>query len=244
MAYLEFLRMRKRVVICAAFLAASALLILVSPHHTDGMVAIPFSALVGAAAFVTLALASFIPSLNALSDALPSVWTRPIARERIALSLFGVDILGLLAVFAVTLAFEFIALAIFGFVGKVSVDSQVLPVFLIGLGAAFMAYGNVQALTAWQLNRGGMIAGITFGAYLLVPSLSLVPFPPAIHWIFSTLCIFDPLSYFSLTVHNQSSDVSTQSIFALGVWYRVAIVFAFGLAGLIIATFSWKRMEI
>lgn len=244
MAYLEFLRMRKRIVICATILASFALLILVSSHNISGVNGIPLSALVAVAGFVTFLLASFLPSLNALSDSLPSVWTKPIARERIALSLFGVDALGLVAVFAITLVFVLVVLAGLGLLRSVTVDSQVFAVVLIGLGAAFMAYGSVQALTAWQLSRGGMIAGIAFGAYVLVPGLSMAPFPPMIHWIFSTLCIFDPLAYFSLTVHNHGSDVSTQSIFALGIWYRIAIVFAFGIAGLIIATFSWKRMEI
>ncbi len=254
MVYLEYLRMRKRVVIYALVLAALTLLVIVSSHHStvevDGskkslhsMVdGIPLSALLGIAGFVTLAMAAFITSINALSDSLPSVWTKPVPRERIALSVFSVDALAIVAFFAIAVAANLAVVASLGVFDRLVFDPQVVPVTLVGLGAAFMAYGNAQAATAWVLGRGGMIAGILFASYLVVIILSIAPLPPILHQIVSTLCIFDPNAYFALTIHNTTVD--TQSIFALGIWYRVAIVFGFGIVGCALATFGWKRMEI
>ena len=106
-----------------------------------------------------------------------------------------------------------------------------------------MAYGNVQALTAWNLNRGGTIAGILWGSYLILLILSVVPLPPLFHGIVSTLDIVNPYAYFG-TISVHGSEATSSAMFGFSAWVRAAIVFAFAIAGCAIATFSWKRMEI
>jgi hypothetical protein len=54
------------------------------------------------------------------------------------------------------------------------------------------------------------------------------------------LNVLNPLAYFGTSSHNNEM----QPLFVFQDSFKVAVVFAIGIAGLVIATFGWKRMEI
>jgi hypothetical protein len=254
MAYREYLRMRVRIAILVGIEVLVAALILLTTQHArielDGrgqslntMVKdIPVAAIFGIAGIVSTGMGAFLASLNSLSDTLPSVWTKPVSRERMALSIIGVDVLGLVATWIVSVLTGLAVVANLGLFGKLFYDYQATAIGLLGICAALMAYGNVQAATAWHRGRGGMIAGILWGAYFVLLVLAVTPISPALKDIVVALDTLNPLAYYGLDIHG--SNVSSNSLFQLDMTVKTWIVLAIGIAGCAIGTFGWKRMEI
>ena len=149
MAYIEYLRMRKRVVVVTILVALFGLLVVVaSAGHThieverlrkialrrrprSSALAVPWNCRVHHVD------SGGVPGEpNSLSDTLPSVWTKPVSRERMALSIFGVDALGLIACYVACMAITLAVLAGIGVIGKVYVDSLAPAIALLGIGTS------------------------------------------------------------------------------------------------------------
>jgi hypothetical protein len=250
MVYLEFLRVRRRVVVLLAIVAALLALVVVSAGHANLDVNgqqqhvgnIPLAAIIIGAGFVAGAFANFLgASLNSFSDTLPNLWTKPVRREEMALRVIAVDLGAILVVWAGTLALALCAIAALRVYGHLQSDAMVPAAIWLGLGTAFMTYGNAQALTAWHQGKGGMVAGIAGGTYfVLIILAAAIPPTQLLHAIVMALNVLNPLAYFGTSSHNNEM----QPLFVFQDSFKVAVVFAIGIAGLVIATFGWKRMEI
>src|SRR5208283_4336849 len=111
--------------------------------------------------------------LNRERDSLDFTLTRPVSRERIALSYFAVDLAAIVAAFAFAFAVIcLLPLAAAGLLGRITADPNAWWILALGLGMSFMWYGIVQAVTARLRGGGGWIAGGSwafFGVLLLLP---------------------------------------------------------------------------
>jgi hypothetical protein len=253
MLYLEFLRIRQRVVIILGLLAALVVLTLVSAGHAhvdvNGSHAevgkVPLAALIFVAGFVAAAFGAFLgSSLNSLGESLPSLWTKPVPRVRMAISIIAFDLLAMLVVWAGTLTLELVTVAGLGLSGHLVVDPMVSAAVELGLGTALMCYGNAQAFTAWHQAKGGMVAGCAWGSYFVLVILALVPLSSVLHGIVMALNVLNPLAYYGISSSQHDGDFSSRALFTLDASAKVAIVFALGIAGCAIGAFGWKRMEI
>jgi hypothetical protein len=248
MIQLEYLRVRWRVVIYLAVILAAVVLAQISSGHSHAEVdgqevhadSIPLAALIMGSGFVASAFGAFLASLNALDDTLPNLWTKPVPRERMAISIIAVDLLAILAVWAGTFALVLVAFAGLGLMSHLFVDPMASGAVWLGLATAFMSYGNVQALTAWHQGKGGMIAGIAAGSYFVLVILGGAPLQGILHNLVMTLNIFNPLAYLGISSHNNEA----QALFKFNDDVKVAIMFVIGVAGCAIGVFGWKRMEI
>jgi hypothetical protein len=248
MIQLEYLRVRWRIVVIFALLVAGGVLIIISAGHShvdvNGQEAhvgqIPLAAIIFGAGFLAAAVAAFLASLNSLVDTLPSLWTKPVARERMAITIMAVDLLALLVLWMGTIAIVLATLAGLGAINHVFVDPLASAAVWLGLGTAFMCYGNVQALTAWNQGRGGMIAGITWGSYFVLALLGTAPLQGILHNVVMALNVLNPLAYYGITSHNNDM----QAVFKFDDTIKVFVVFAIGIIGCAIGVFGWKRMEI
>ena len=161
--------------------------------------AVPLGVLFGIAGFVAIGFATILgTSLNKENTLGGFAFTKPISRERLALTYFAVDAGGIVAMFLYVVLFEFIELAILGIGDRVVVDPNAFAVLAIGLGAAAMWYGLLQAVTSALRFPGGMFIGIGWGVFITLIPLSLfMGFGPVFHALVMALNYLNPLAYYS-----------------------------------------------
>jgi hypothetical protein len=210
-------------------------------------VAIPLGVLFGIAAYCAAIFATILStSLNRERDGLDFPLTRPVSRERIALSYFGVDLLAIAAVFTFTLiVLCLVPLATAGLLGRITVTPQSWWILVLGLGVSFMWYGLVQAVTARLRVGGGWIAGgswALFSVLLLLPGATFLG--PIVHFAVVVLNFINPLAYFHSVGIGDDRDVTIHSLYGLGLAARSGIVWAIGVVACTIALQSWKRIEV
>jgi len=269
MAYVEMLRVRRTLAwygAIAAIVTATALLgILGNPHDmhivvgdgASGSAPSPTAVFVLTCGYFTAIVSTILgPSLNRENDGVEIVWTKPLAREWIALRYMLVDAVGLLAAFAI--AVTAIGLIVHfalrthgaGLGSFVSVGPHTALVVALSLGVVVMWYGLIQALTSWRTGKGGMVAGLSWAAVFLLLFLGSAPLPPVFHGITVALNFLNPLAY--LSVHTAAEQVAPfggfgphdSGILPLALGARIALSWLIGLAGCAIAIIGWKRMEI
>src|SRR4029077_2513671 len=107
MAYVEMLRLRKALAIYAIVVVAVFLLILIPSHwpgavvHGDTAVSIPLSVLLPIVGFCAIIFATTIStSLNRENDGVEMVWTKPVSRERLALTYIAFDLAAIVLAYA------------------------------------------------------------------------------------------------------------------------------------------------
>lgn len=209
-------------------------------------IAVPLGALLGIAGYCAMVFATIVStSLNRERETLDFPFTRPVPRQRIALSYFAVDLAGIVAAFLFALAVMCLTpLAVAGVLGRIVVDPQAWWIGVLGLGISFMWYGIIQAVTAPYRGGGGWIAGSSwavFGLLLLLPGATFLG--PIVHLAVMTLNLVNPLAYFT-SLTGTTHDVSAGSIFGLGIAARAGVVWVIGLAACALAALSWKRLEV
>jgi hypothetical protein len=259
MTYPQILRLRKTLTIYGSIIGGLfliALMIAHSPHAASDLsdaskrklIAIPLSALLFSAAWGAIIYATAISrSLNREYDGVEMVWTKPIARERLALSYILLDFAAIVVAFIAAAALCVLLIASLGLLTHISVDNRTVPTLVIGLGAAFMWYGLMQGLTAGQRFRGGVITGVSWAAAFVFISLAEATqggIEP-LHTIFTILNVVNPLAYFSsysLSGYGaHPSPVLPQAI--AGTEMRMLMTWSLGLIGCAAAIAGWKRLE-
>src|SRR6202162_5566785 len=257
MAYIELMRLRKALLIYAAVVVAVFLLILIPSHwpgaviHTDSAVSIPLSVLLPIVGFCAIIFATAIgTSLNRENDGVEMVWTKPVSRERLALTYIGLDLAAIVLAYVLAFALALIILASFGLLKFIHADAAWFPILMVTLGVAFMWYGLLQSLTSWQAGgRGGIIIGLSWAACaFLLPALTAATIrSPGLHQFILVLNFLNPLAYISASgsshVHVGVS-VGGPTPIPHDVWARVAITWGFSLLGSLAAIVGWKRLEV
>ena len=265
MGYVELLRLRNGLTICVSILcglAAFALFlawVLVRTHAITGDVnhvgGVGLSVLVGLAAYPAAGFTTgFGWSLNNATENAQLLWTRPISRVRLALTYLGLDAAVITLVFLFALGLYVLVVYglrdIIGFPRALQIDEAMLPGILVGIGVPFMWFGLVQAATAFNRLRGGMVAGLSWPVFFILAWLIAVKLEP-FHTIIAALNFLNPLAYKDLSgfVDQHMSSFTTTfhsglSVVALGLWPRAALTWTIGAIGCAIAIAGWKRVEL
>lgn len=254
MAYTEILRVRRCLLVYSIIVVALTLLsiggVLSSPehgivlndtpgrhpNHTD---AIPLSVLLLIAGYITAIVASILgTSLSAERNNVSQAWTKPVSRERFALTYMGVDALGLLAAFALMLVVgELLSLWAVGVGRFISVDAHIVDYLLLGLGVTFAYYGVVQALGV-GIGRGGIVAGLSWPVGFALVLLAAVQLPSVIHVAIVGLNFLNPIAYLT-SVGGGRPD----SVLPVALPVRIALVWVLAVVSCATAIVIWKRLE-
>jgi len=248
------LRLRKALTIYAGVVGAVFFLILIPTHwpnatvhnDTNGSVPLSILLLVGFCAIIFGTAVS--TSLNRENDGVEMVWTKPIARDRLAMRYIALDLAAIAVAFVVALVLAVLVFASFGMLGAIRADEGWFSTALLIFGVAFMWYGILQALTSWQTGRGAIVIGLSWATFAIVlPAfLALTAHIPGLHEIAVALNFLNPLSYLSTNNGTIHIGLSTggSSLIPHDTWLRVAITWAFGLLGSVAAIAGWKRLEV
>ena len=176
---------------------------------------------------------------------MPALWTKPVARERIAASFIGVDLLAILAAWVIAFVLLCIVpLAAAGLLGTLYVDSAALPIGALIFGAGLMWYALLQLTTANYAGGGGGLVGMSWGLFAVLFGLSFAQFGPLFHGIVMALNYFNPLAYVGALSITNDQPVRDNSILTLSVEWRVALEYTIAAAALVATVFTWKRRQI
>lgn len=264
MTYVQFLRLRKMLTIYAIVAGAVFLLFVARAHapnasfHFDNgprhqihqFSSIPLSGVLFLSAWCAIIFATIVgTSLNRENDGVEMVWTKPVARGRLAVEYILMDFAAIVVAMLLAVALCALALASVGLLKYLTVDARTLPTLVIGLGTAFMWYGLLQALSSWQAGgRGGMVIGISWAATFVLMSLAgaTAVTNPSLHQLFLALDVLNPLAYFSSYTLSHygahASPVLPQPL--AGTEMRSILTWGIGLLGCTAAIVGWKRLEV
>jgi hypothetical protein len=238
MEYVEILRARRVLTwYCAILLGMLAISVisLYSGHHPNiygGHGSLAVSAILTGCAFGAMIVATCVaPGLNAESNTLAIAWTRPIPRASIVLRYIAVDVVAIIVAYAYTFAIVLAFCALLGFAGHIFVDADIPLALLNGLGCALMWYGLIMVVAAPLNGRGALIAGLSWGAFVVIGVLWSAPFPTAIHAVLTFLNYFNPLTYFAGEnsdghAHGHEVLMLSPEILTLIAWGFVAVTLA------------------
>jgi len=247
MQYVEILRARRVLTwYCGLFLGALIIVTIsfYSGHaQLDGkMEFVPLASLIKGCAFGALILATCVaPGLNAESSTLAIAWTRPMSRAAIAWRYIAVDVATISVGFAFLIALVLAFFALFGQLGEVTIDAGIVPALLGSLGCALMWYGLITVVTARMDGRGGLIAGVSWGVFVVLGLLWIVPFPAPLHGLITILNYFDPLAYFT----GVSSDgTGGRTIIPLDPNVKTAIAWGFAVVTSVATVQLWSTREV
>jgi hypothetical protein len=210
----------------------------------DAHFTIPLGILFGIAAYLAMGFATILgTSLNKENGRGGFAFTKPISRERLALTFIGIDLVAIAAIFVFTILLGFASFAVLGILGKVVIDPSVAMVAAVGLGATVMWYGLLQAATAMRVSGGGLFVGMSWVLFTLgLPFYAITFLGPIFHSLIAVINFFNPLAYFALTSHNEV--VSTASILGFAPGASIAITWSIAIAACIAAIYGWKRVEV
>jgi hypothetical protein len=204
---------------------------------------VEFSSLLVGCAFVAFIIATCIaPGLSAESSTLAITWTRPVPRGRIAARFIAVDLAAIVVSFVLMLVVTLIFLAMFGFLGTLHFNgARAAAVLGLGLGCTVMWYGLVTLASTRLPGRGGMIAGLSWVAFLVLGGLWAAPFPPLIHGLIVLLNYLNPLAYFG---NHLGGAGNPHQIIPFGDLLRTLVTWCIGIAALIGTVRLWSTREV
>lgn len=214
MEYVEVLRTRRVLFWFGVTLLATLVLNLLSfghlhtsadtPHDITGK--IPLSGFIIGSIFITYIIVAFVAqNLSNEGNTLAITWTRPMTRYAIAWRFVVVDFATIAVCFCVTLAAGLLAVWAYGFGSAIRLDSAASYELLLGVGTVVLWYGIIVAASARFPGRGGMIAGLSWGAFFVLASLWALPLPWLIHDIVTVLNYLSPLAYISAAAGSASN---------------------------------------
>ena len=253
MFYVELLRARNAFLISTGILAALALLgtILASIYPgmhfsaKDGwmaLIVVGYAAAIGAGILATL----FGGSLAAENDHLEMTWTRPISRTAYSSGVFAIDIACILAVFAVALGCGYLfASYLAGGLVHVTLDSA-LAARLARFAIFPLAYfGFVQAATASMKScNWGTVGGLSWPVNEALAFFGARMLAQPWHGVLSVINIANPIAYFPIWEFDEAASSHTMRVsFGYGLTADILALAAITLAGVIIATLRWRRLE-
>ena len=134
-------------------------------------------------------------------------------------------------------------LALLHALDRIVVDAQAFWIGALGLGVAYMWYGVLQAVTASYRGKGGTIVGFSWGIFgVLVGVGSLTFLGPIFVGIVHVLNLVNPIAYFS-GLFSRGNSYEIYSVLGIPLEVRACAAWAIALVGIMIATFSWRRVE-
>lgn len=199
------------------------------------------------ATLVTAIVASFLGSSLATENCrhLELAWTKPISRSTRALGVFTIDIVALVAIFGMTFAAAYLAASFLdGHIIRVAFDQSMLPKMARFLLFPLAWFGLSQGLTAGLHGKtAGMTIGLTWPIAEGLSVLAAAPFAAPLHNALAVVNIVNPISYFPFWTFDESVHHGLRPVFGFGLTIDVLALAAIAIIGLVIATFSWRRLE-
>lgn len=259
MYYVEYLFARNRFMWFASIAVAIGILgvygtlglqhkIQAEPQAFDmhGNHSIPLDVIFGIAGYATCVMATMLTAtLNRDRGHLPYIWTRPIARERIAFQYMAVDVATIVvayALIAVIAAAIVLTIPTVHMIHTPETDASVVRYLALPL----MWYAVVEVVTSWNGLRGGAAAGMSWAVFwgLLILRAIVNDFPPPLPQVIAALNLLNPLAYFT-TKQGYSITLAAAGTHTIPLPYSVQTILAYCIfvAGCIVAAYAWKRME-
>ncbi len=247
-AYVEILRLRRALVWyggVAVLLLVISTLVSMDRGGGNGNDLVSWGILFGVGGYSAMIFGTVIaPSLNKENDGVEMVWTKPIARERIAVSYVLADLIGIVVAGTIAMAVMIAHMMIVHHQFSFAADPRGASIGILALGVAFMWYGLLQVATCWYSGRAGMVVGLSWGVFAILAGLSHVP-PGAFHTLVMLLNVINPLAYLTsinITLSNPAGYVET-SVFSFELGTRIVIVWIIAFASMAGAVFAWRRLE-
>jgi hypothetical protein len=182
------------------------------------------------------------PGLIAEDATLAIAWTRPTPRWSIAVRYVAVDVATIVIGYFILCAIVVAFIALFGALKNLELGSGTLPAFALGLGAAVMWYGLVTLVTSRFPGRGGLIAGMSWVAFILVGTLWAAPFPAPLHGLLTVLNYLDPIAYIN-GVTTSDAHAHAHPV-ALSEGARIAVAWLIGAAAIAGTVRLWSTREV
>jgi hypothetical protein len=195
------------------------------------------------AGFFAMIMASMLgATLNRDGSHLPYIWTKPVARERIALTYMAIDVLTILASFGVIVAVCSIVLAIPP-QNPLKFDDLTGAILARTLAVPLMLYGIIEVSTSWTPMRLGAAGGIIWPVSLAVEFLAAINLPFPLGQIFYVINVFNPIAYLSGLHGSSHVQVTPSEALPFDFTTQTILAFCIFVAGCVIATYNWKRMQ-
>jgi hypothetical protein len=212
---------------------------------------IPLPALFGIAGFVASFFASrYARTLSEENEAhLPVVWTKPVSRVGYALGVIGVDVLGILAAFALTLATALILIASFQAIRFIQVPADSVAQLLRYLALPLAYYGVMTALTASFGKAGRGLIGWAWCASLGIMLFNALGLPKPWSQVVAALNVVNPIAYASYSHTNGTDTVNIASgphstaFTTLALGMDISALLILGVGGLAAGMLLWRRVE-
>lgn len=246
MWYMPYLRVRRAVIIYAAFVIGLSL-IAIALRYAPGVMQVDAAGharlaaanidiamlLAGSAALVGGFATVLGLNLAAENEGhLELAWTKPISREGYALGIFGVDFVAIAACISLTAVCACaIADVYLGHQAVVLGSTDTLIHAVLFCGFPLSVYAWVSALSASLKRNRGSVAGLFWPLMLALAALRLVPIP-IVHQIAVVLDTVNPLQIYSTA----SSAPAPPNWTLLSGWALAALLLAAALV-------QWRRLE-
>jgi hypothetical protein len=183
------------------------------------------------------------PGLIAEASTVGITWTRPAPRARIAWRFIAVDFLAIVLGYAILLAVVLAFFALFGLLHVVHFGPRDLVVFALAMGSAVLWYGLVTLVSSRLPGRGGLIAGLSWVAFVVIGSTWAAPLPPAIHTALTVLSYLNPMAYVGGISGGDGNHHSVHPI-VLSEGLRTVLVWVLGLVALVATVRLWSTREV
>ena len=211
--------------------------------------AVPFYFYVAAASLVALVIATMLgaPFARDNDGHLEIALTRPASRIELAVRTMGVDAAGMLAGAVMTIVALILCQAMFE-IPHFDFGGDLIEETVLGMLLPLTWYAMLVAATS-SLKRGyGAVIGFAWPAAILVIAFAVIPWGnsllgTAVHNIFWVVSRIDPLTYVSLSAHNQGDGNPPPSLVALGFAPRAAMESVLLLLYVALALVQWRRVE-
>ncbi|MBV8073805.1 MAG: hypothetical protein JO140_00145 [Candidatus Eremiobacteraeota bacterium] len=196
------------------------------------------------AGYVSCIMATMMTAtLNRDRSHLAYIWTRPRARERIALGYLAIDIVTILIAYALVSA---VAAVIVSNIRGVTLilDSETATSVIRYAALPLMWYGLVEAATSWNGLRGGTVAGLSWAVFWGLLILRAINLPVPFEQLVALVNFLNPLAYFTNRA-GMSIVLGSHGIPTLFLTFTVQTVMAYCIfvASCALAVVTWKRME-
>jgi len=220
-------------------------------HGSPDKDGVPLPVLLAIAGFVSSFFASrYARTLSEENEShLPVVWTKPVSRAGYALGVIGVDLLGIGAAFAITLAMELVLFTTFGALRFIDMSADTSAQLFRFLALPLAYYGVMTALTASFGKAGRGLIGWAWCASLAIMLFNSLGLPKPWSQVFAVLNVVNPLAYasYSHTTSHDTVNIASgphASVFtALALGSDIAALLLLAVGGLVAGVLLWRRVE-
>ncbi len=180
-------------------------------------------------------------------------WTKPVSREAMALGMFGVDVVAIVAAMLMAFVMEVAGIALFE-LPRIEVDATAIAVVLLAVFGVLAFYALCNAATS-SLRGGGGMKAVVWLAAIFVPLLSAAALVPILIFkivgiIFGALALLDPLAYLSTHVSDSGQVASGAvpgvfgySVLSAPIPERALVLLVLTVLFFALSVLQWRRLE-